>query len=184
MKAGFKQWGLKMQDDITDGVKWLIQKGIADPKRIAIFGWSFGGYAALAGITFTPDLYACGVDFWGISNYFSLYRSFPTYWPKDRINERWGDIVKDSLQMYNTSPVFHARNIKAPVLILQGENDVRVKKGQSEEMAETLKTLNKEVEYVLMEGEGHGIKDEQKTILQMNRVDNFLKKNLRPKKQQ
>ncbi|MDP4196983.1 MAG: S9 family peptidase [Bacteroidota bacterium] len=183
MKAGFKQWGLKMQDDITDGVKWLIQKGIADPKRIAIFGWSFGGYAALAGITFTPDLYACGVDFWGISNYFSLYRSFPPYWPKDRINERWGDIVKDSLQMYNTSPVFHARNIKVPVLILQGENDVRVKIGQSEEMAETLKKLNKEVEYVLMEGEGHGIKDEQKIILQMNRVDNFLEKNLRPKKQ-
>jgi len=181
LRAGFKQWGLKMQDDITDGTNWLIEQGIADKKRIAIFGWSFGGYAALAGVTFTPDLYTCGVDLWGISNYFTLYRSFPPFWPKDQINERWGDIVKDSVQMYKTSPVFHADRIKAPLLIMQGENDVRVKKGQSTEMVDVLRKLNKSVEYVLIEGEGHGTTNERKIIDQMNKIDDFLAKYLKKK---
>lgn len=116
LEAGFKQWDLKMQDDITDGVRWLIDEGIADSERIAIFGWSFGGYAALAGLTFTPEIYACGLDLWGISNYFTLYRSFPSYWKPflEEINERWGDIEEDRDQMYQTSPVFHVENIRAP----------------------------------------------------------------------
>ena len=180
LRAGFKQWGLKMQDDITDGVNWLIDQGIADKERIAIAGWSFGGYATLAGITFTPDLYACGIDMWGISNYFTLYKSFPPYWKShlEQINERWGDIVKDSVQMYQTSPVFHVEQIKAPLLIFQGANDVRVKKGQSDQMVEELRKHNKEVEYVLIEGEGHGITDEQIIIEQMKKIEEFLDRNI------
>jgi dipeptidyl aminopeptidase/acylaminoacyl peptidase len=176
LRAGFRQWGLKMQDDITDGVNWLIDQGIADKNRIAIFGGSFGGYAALAGVTFTPDLYACGIDLWGISNYFTLYRSFPSYWKSAlvEINERWGDIGRDSVQMYQTSPVFHADQVKAPLLIFQGANDVRVKRGQSDEMVEALRKRNKEVEYVLIQGEGHGFSDEKRLIDQMKKIEDFL----------
>lgn len=178
LRAGFKQWGLKMQDDITDGVNWLIDQGIADKNRIAIFGWSFGGYATLAGVTFTPDLYACGIDLWGISNYFTLYRSFPPYWKSAlaEINERWGDIVRDSVQMYQTSPVFHVGQIKAPLLIFQGANDVRVKRGQSDQMVEELRKHNKAVEYILIEGVGHGIRDEERQIRHMKIIEDFLAK--------
>ena len=119
------QWGLKMQDDISDGVYWLIGQGIADKDRIAIFGWSFGGYAALARLAFTPDLYACGIDFWGVSNYFTFYNNFPPQWKPfmGEINRRWGDAVADAVQMRQTSPVFHAANIKAPVFIGHSAND-------------------------------------------------------------
>jgi len=180
LRAGFKQWGLKIQDDITDGLNWLIEQGIADKNRVAIFGWSFGGYAALAGVTFTPELYACGIDLWGISNYFSWYRSFPPYWESalGQINERWGDIIKDSVQMYQTSPVFHIDRIKAPLLIFQGANDVRVKRGQSDEMVEALRKNNKEVEYVLIEKAGHGITDEQQQILHMKKIEEFLARHM------
>lgn len=180
LRAGFRQWGLKIQDDITDGVNWLIDNGIADKDRIAIFGWSFGGYAALAGITFTPHLYACGIDLWGVSNYFTLYEGFPAYWKPflEQINERWGDPVKDSLQMYQTSPVFHAENIKVPVFIAQGANDSRVRMRQSEQMVEELEKHNKEFEYVLIQGEGHAFSNEEKTVDLMVKIENFLEHHL------
>jgi dipeptidyl aminopeptidase/acylaminoacyl peptidase len=180
MQAGFKQWGLKMQDDITDGVNWLIDEGIADKDRIAIFGWSFGGYAALAGLTFTPDLYACGIDLWGISNYFTFYSSFPPQWRPylEEINRRWGDAVSDSLQMYQTSPAFHVENIRAPVFIGQSANDRRVVFQHSEQMVEELEKYNKEYEYVLLEGEGHALTNEKKTIELMRRVEAFLSKHM------
>ena len=180
MQAGFKQWGLKMQDDITDGVNWLIEQGIADKDRIAIFGWSFGGYTTLAGITFTPDLYACGIDLWGMSNYFTFYNSFPPQWKPymGEINRRWGDAVADSLQMYQTSPVFHVENIKAPLLIAQSSNDRRVKLEQSEQMVEELKKQNKEYEYVLLQGEGHALTNEKKIIELMTRIESFLTKHM------
>ncbi len=180
MKAGFKQWGLKMQDDITDGVLWLIERGIADDDRIAIFGWSFGGYAALAGVTFTPDLYACGIDLWGISNYFTFYDSIPPYWKPflEEINERWGDAVADRQQMHDTSPVFHVERIKAPLLIVQSANDTRVRRSQSEQMVEELKRYGKEYEYVLIEGEGHALSDESKMIELMGRIEDFLQKHI------
>lgn len=180
LRAGFRQWGLKMQDDITDGVNWLIDQGIADKHRIAIMGGSFGGYAALAGVTFTPDLYACGIDMWGIANYFTWYRSFPAYWKSWRaqINERWGDIARDSVQMYQTSPVFHVKQIKAPLLIFQGANDVRVKRGQSDEMVQALRDENRVVEYVLMPGEGHAVSDNQRLIDQMKKISDFLARHI------
>ena len=181
LKAGFKQWGLKMQDDITDGVNWLIDQEIADENRIAIFGISFGGYAALAGITFTPDLYACGIDFWGISNYFTFYNNFPPRWKQymGEINRRWGDAKTDSIQMYQTSPVFHVKNIKAPVFIGQSVNDRRVVYQHSEQMVDELKKYNKEYEYVLVEGEGHALTNEKKLIDLMTRVETFLDKHLK-----
>ena len=180
MKAGFRQWGLKMQDDITDGVNWLIERGIADKDRVAIFGWSFGGYAALAGLTFTPELYACGLDLWGISNYFTFYEGFPPYWKPylEEINERWGDPVADSLQMYETSPVFHVERIRAPVFIAQGVNDPRVRIRQSEQMVEELEKHGKEYEYYPIEGEGHAFSNEEKIIDLMRRIEAFLEKHM------
>ena len=180
MQAGFRQWGLKMQDDITDGVTWLIEDGIADKSRIAILGWSFGGYATLAGVTFNPDLYACGIDFWGPSNKFTAYNAFPPQWKPymAEIHRRWFNPSVDSLQMHQTSPVFHTENIKAPVFIAQSANDRRVRLQQSEQMVEELKKYDKEYEYVLLQGEGHALTNEKKIIELMTKVEMFLAKHI------
>ena len=124
-EISFKQWGLKMQDDISDGVQWLIKQGIADPNRIAIYGGSYGGYATLAGMTFSPELYACGIDYVGVSNLFTFMKTIPPYWKPllEMMYEMVGDINKDSAHLEATSPVFHADKIKAPLLIAQGAND-------------------------------------------------------------
>ncbi|MEP7234776.1 MAG: prolyl oligopeptidase family serine peptidase, partial [Ignavibacteriota bacterium] len=112
-EASFKQWGRRMQDDISDGVAWLISEGIADPKRIAIYGGSYGGYCALAGMTFTPELYACGIDYVGVSNLFTFMNSLPPYWrPQlEMTYEMIGDPEKDHDQLMATSPVFHVDKI-------------------------------------------------------------------------
>ena len=107
-ELGYKQWGQTMQNDITDGVEWLIKKGIADPKRVAIYGGSYGGYATLAGVTFTPDLYACAIDYVGVSNLFTFMQTIPPYWKPllDMMYEMVGDPVKDKEMMEKYSPVF------------------------------------------------------------------------------
>jgi len=180
MRAGFRQWGRGMQDDITDGVSWLVEKGIVDRHRVAIFGWSYGGYAALAGMIFTPEIYACGVDLWGISNYFTFFEGIPPYWKPylDQIRERWGDPVADRQQMYDTSPVFHVENLEAPLFIAQSTNDTRVRLNQAEELIQELEKHNKDFEYMLIEGEGHALTSEVKTIELMSRVEAFLEQNL------
>lgn len=103
-ELGYKQWGQTMQNDITDGVEWLIKKGIADPKRVAIYGASYGGYATLAGVTFTPDLYACAVDYVGVSNLLSFMNTIPPYWKPllDMMHEMVGDPATDKEMMENT----------------------------------------------------------------------------------
>ncbi|MCB0819177.1 MAG: S9 family peptidase, partial [Bacteroidetes bacterium] len=129
-ESSFKQWGQTMQDDITDGVKWLIEQGIADPKRIAIYGASYGGYATLAGITLTPDLYACAVDYVGVSNLFTFMNTIPPYWKPylEMMHEMVGDPEKDKEMMTKVSPVFHVDKIKCPLFVAQGANDPRVAK--------------------------------------------------------
>jgi len=169
-----------MQDDITDGVNWLVDRGTADKGRIAIFGWSFGGYASLAGVTFTPDVYACGVDLWGMTNYFTFYEGFPPYWKPfiDEIHERWGDPVADYQQMYDTSPVFHVEKIRAPLFIAQSVNDSRVRMSQSEQLVEELGKRDMEFEYLLLQGEGHALTNQEKTTELMTRVEAFLEKHI------
>jgi dipeptidyl aminopeptidase/acylaminoacyl peptidase len=140
-EASFKEWGKKMQDDISDGVLFLIQKGIADPKRVAIYGASYGGYATLAGLTFTPDLYCCGIDYVGVSNLFTLLESVPPYWKPllATMYEKIGHPETEKELLKAASPLFHVYKIKAPLLVAQGANDPRVKKAESDQIVAALK---------------------------------------------
>ncbi|MEO6188379.1 MAG: S9 family peptidase [Ginsengibacter sp.] len=175
-----KQWGRAMQDDITDGVKWLIKEGIADSNRVAIYGGSYGGYATLAGVTFTPDLYACAVDYVGVSNMFTFLKTIPPYW-KPQIAmwyELVGDPVKDSLLMAEVSPALHADKIKTPLFVAQGANDPRVNKAESDQMVEALKKRGVEVEYMVKNDEGHGFANENNRIDFYKAMEKFFAKYL------
>lgn len=165
-QAGFKQWGRDMQNDLSDGVQWLIDNGIADPDRIAIYGASYGGYAALAGLAFTPDIYACGIDYVGPSNLFTLLANLPAYWEPERemMYEMIGDPIKDSSLLASVSPVLHAENIKAPLFIAQGANDPRVTELESQQMVDALRNRNINVVYMLKENEGHGFRLEENRL--------------------
>lgn len=181
-QAGYGQWGLKMQDDITDGVQWLIQQGIADPKRIGIYGTSYGGYAALAGVAFTPDLYAAAVDYVGISSLFTILESIPTYW-KPFLEQQYamiGHPERDKERLIATSPLLHADKIKTPLFIAQGANDPRVNKLESDRMVAALKSRGVSIEYMVKDNEGHGFANEENRIDFYHAMQTFLAKKLKP----
>jgi dipeptidyl aminopeptidase/acylaminoacyl peptidase len=171
-----KQWGRSMQDDITDGVKWLIGQGTVDPKRIAIYGGSYGGYAVLAALTFTPDLYACGIDYVGVSNLFTFMNTIPSYWEpmRQQLYELVGNPVEDSTLLAETSPVLHADKIMAPLFIAQGANDPRVNKAESDQMVAALKARGVTVEYMVKENEGHGFHNEENRFDFYRAMEKFL----------
>ena len=179
-ELSFKEWGKTMQDDITDGVNWLIKKGIADPKRIAIYGGSYGGYATLAGLTFTPDLYACGVDYVGVSNLFTFLQTIPPYWKPmlDMMHEQVGDPVADKELLESSSPVFHADKIKVPLFIAQGANDPRVNKDESDQMVKALKARGVEIEYMVKDNEGHGFHNEENKFEFYRAMEKFLQQHI------
>jgi len=179
-EAGFKKWGREMQDDITQGVHWLIDTGIADPERIGIYGASYGGYATLAGVTFTPNLYACGVDYVGVSNIFVLLNTIPPYWELGRqmLYEMIGDPEKDKALLKEVSPVFHVDQIKAPLFIAQGANDPRVKKAESDQVVEALKKRDIDVPYMVKDNEGHGFHNEENRFDFYRAMEKFLHKYL------
>jgi dipeptidyl aminopeptidase/acylaminoacyl peptidase len=160
LNAGNKEWGDRMQDDITWGVKHLVAQGIADPKRIGIMGGSYGGYATLAGVAFTPDVYAAAVSIVGPSNLITLLDSIPPYWEAGRIMfyERMGNptTALGKRQLERQSPLFSANKIKTPLLVAQGANDPRVKKAESEQIVIALRDRGFPVEYLLAPDEGHG----------------------------
>jgi dipeptidyl aminopeptidase/acylaminoacyl peptidase len=178
LNAGNKQWGMLMQDDITWGVKYLVDKGIADPKRIGIMGGSYGGYATLAGLTFTPDVYAVGVDIVGPSNLITLLGSIPPYWEAARkiFLERMGDpsTVEGKALLEKQSPLFSAANIKAPLLIMQGMNDPRVKKVESDQIVIALRDLGRHVEYICAPDEGHGFAKPVNNLAAFGKAEVFL----------
>lgn len=184
-EASFKEWGLKMQDDVTDGVNWLVRQGIADSSRIAIYGGSYGGYCTLAGITFTPDLYACAIDYVGVSNLFTFMETIPPYWEiyLKMLHEMVGDPdnVADSTRMMATSPVFHVDKIKAPLLIAQGAKDPRVNQDESDQMVAALQKKGVEVEYILKENEGHGFSNQENRFEFYSKMEQFLDKHLQLK---
>jgi dipeptidyl aminopeptidase/acylaminoacyl peptidase len=175
-EVSFKQWGKTMQNDITDGVEWLVKQGIADPKRVAIYGGSYGGYATLAGITYTPDLYACAVDYVGVSNLFTFMNTVPPYWEawRKQMYEMVGDPVKDSLAMHESSPVFHMDKVKCPLFIAQGANDPRVNKAESDQVVEALKARGITVEYMVKDNEGHGFSNEENRFDFYGAMEKFL----------
>lgn len=178
LNAGNKQWGKKMQDDITDGVNWAIMQGVADPKRVGIYGSSYGGYAALAGVTFTPELYACGIDLYGPSNLFTLLASLPPYWKPSIMEfyERIGHPEKDAAQLWEASPLFHADKITAPLLIGQGKNDPRVTRRESDQMVAALRDKGIEVSYMVKNNEGHGFSNEENRLEFYKEMEKFLQK--------
>jgi dipeptidyl aminopeptidase/acylaminoacyl peptidase len=181
-EASFKQWGRTMQDDITDGVNWLIDQGIADPERIAIYGGSYGGYATLAGLTLTPDLYAAGVDYVGVSNLFTFMNTIPPYWKPmlDMLTEMVGHPETDSLMLAEVSPVFHVDKIQAPLFVAQGANDPRVNKAESDQIVEALKARGVDVEYMVKDNEGHGFRNEENRFDFYRAMITFLDKHLKP----
>lgn len=183
-EASFKQWGKTMQDDITDGVKWLIGQGIADPKRIAIYGGSYGGYATLAGITFTPELYACAVDYVGVSNLFTFMKTIPPYWKPllEMMYEMVGDPEKDKELMKSASPVFHVDKIRCPLFVAQGAKDPRVNIDESDQIVEALKKRGINVEYMVKENEGHGFRNEENRFDFYGAMEKFLARHLAPEK--
>jgi dipeptidyl aminopeptidase/acylaminoacyl peptidase len=180
LHAGDLQWGAKMQDDLTDVVKWAIAKGYADPKRVGIMGGSYGGYATLAGLAFTPDLYACGVDIVGPSNLKTLLQSVPPYWATMRKiwDLRMGKVDEDSVFNQKISPLFHVDAIKAPLLIGQGQNDPRVNVRESEQIVAAMRARNLPVEYVVYSDEGHGFARPPNRLDFYGRVEPFLAKYL------
>ena len=179
-EISFKEWGKSMQDDITDGVKWLIEQGIADPDRIAIYGASYGGYATLAGLTFTPDLYACGVDYVGVSNIFTLLETLPPYWELGRqmMYEMIGNPETEKEILEAASPIFHVDSIRVPLFVAQGANDPRVKQAESDQIVEALRARGVEVPYMLKEDEGHGFYNEENQFDFYREMEQFLMKHI------
>jgi dipeptidyl aminopeptidase/acylaminoacyl peptidase len=161
MHAGDREFAGKMQDDLIDGVNWAIKESIADPKHIAIMGASYGGYATLVGLTFTPDVFAAGVDECGFSNLQTFVENVPAYW-KPFMTSYWYQLVgnpenpEDRIDMKKRSPLFRVENIKAPLLVGQGANDPRVKKQESDQMVAAMRAAGKPVDYIVFPDEGHG----------------------------
>jgi dipeptidyl aminopeptidase/acylaminoacyl peptidase len=179
--AGNGQWGVgAMQHDLTDAVRWAIEKGVAHPRRVCIMGGSYGGYAALAGLTFTPELYACGLDLVGISNVGTFMKSIPPYWEpmlQDFIS-RVGDVASNDTLNRAISPLFHVQRVRAPLLIGQGANDPRVPQAESDQMFKAMKARGLDVTYVLYPDEGHGLVRPDNRLDFYSRVEQFLARHL------
>jgi dipeptidyl aminopeptidase/acylaminoacyl peptidase len=180
--AANKQWGDKMQDDVTWGVKYLIAQGIVDPKRVGIMGGSYGGYATLAGVTFTPDVYAAAVSIVGPSNLITLLESIPPYWEQIRklFYERMGDpnTPEGKAQLLRQSPLTSAAKIKTPLLVIQGANDPRVNKRESDQIVIALRDRGFPVEYIVAPDEGHGFARPVNNMAMFASSEKFLAKYL------
>src|SRR5216684_9126092 len=160
LNAGNGEWGRKMQDDVTWGVKYVVDQGIADPKRVGILGGSYGGYATLAGVAFTPDVYAAAVDIVGPSNLITLLESIPPYWEPIRktFYMRMGNpnTPEGKALLNERSPLYSADKIKTPLLVVQGANDPRVNKREADQIVIALRDRGFPVEYIVAPDEGHG----------------------------
>jgi dipeptidyl aminopeptidase/acylaminoacyl peptidase len=178
--ASYKEWGGKMHADLVDGVNWLIGEGIADSKKVAIMGSSYGGYATLVGLTFTPDLFVAGVSRVGISNLISEMKSWPPYWMPLRamFALRVGDPAKEEDLLKARSPLFFVDRIKAPLLIAHSANDVRVVVQESEQIVEAMRKTNKPVEYLVYGDEGHSLKRPANKFHFYAKTEEFLARHL------
>ena len=180
LNAGDREWGRNMHNDLVDAVQWAIDKGITDPKKVAIFGGSYGGYAALVGATFTPDLFCCAVDIVGPSNLNTLIRTIPPYWSTFRatFHKRVGNPDTEEEFLNSRSPLFRVDQIKIPILIGQGANDPRVKQAESEQIVEAMKSKGIDYEYMLFPDEGHGFAKPENRLKFYAAAEKFLAKYL------
>ena len=178
--AGNLQWGLKMHDDLIDVVDWAIKRGVTTRSQVAIMGGSYGGYATLAGMAFTPDRFACGVDIVGPSNLQTLLKTIPPYWTAGRVQffKRMGDPTTEAGRklLDIASPLYRAGQIAHPLLIGQGANDPRVNQAESEQIVTAMKAKNIPVTYVLFPDEGHGFQRPANNIAFNAVAENFLAK--------
>lgn len=183
LRAGFKQIGRKLMDDIEDGVKYSIEQGWIDKDKMAIYGGSHGGYATLMGLVKTPDLYTCGVNYVGVSNIFTFFESFPEYWKpyKEIVKEIWYDLDKpeEAAIAKEVSPVFQVDKIKKPLFVIQGANDPRVKIAESDQIVTSLRAKGFDVPYMVKYDEGHGFGKEENSIEMYEATLGFLSKYLK-----
>ena len=182
LEAGYGQWGLAMQDDITDGVKWAINQGIADPKRIAIYGASYGGYATMAGLAFTPELYRCGINYVGVTDIELLLKTIPKGWEfvRAQLEVTTGNARKDRERLEATSPLLHADRIRAPVFFAYGELDDRVDMKHATRLASQLRKNHVPVEWMVRSDEGHGFRHWKNTVDLYRTMEKFLADHLAP----
>jgi dipeptidyl aminopeptidase/acylaminoacyl peptidase len=180
LNAGDREWGRNMHNDLVDAVNWVVQQGIADPKRIAIYGGSYGGYASLVGATFTPDLFCCAVDIVGPSNLITLIKTIPPYWSTflASFHRRVGNPDTEEEFLKSRSPLFKVDQIKIPILIAQGANDPRVKQSESEQIVEAMKSKGIAYEYMLFPDEGHGFAKPENRLKFYAAAEKFLAKHL------
>ncbi len=180
LNAGDKEWGGRMHDDLVDAVNHVVEKGLADPKRIGIFGISYGGYAALVGATFTPDLFRCAIDMVGPSNLLTLLETIPPYWEPIRamFNRRVGNPETEKDFLWSRSPLSRVDQIKCPIMIGQGGNDPRVKQAESEQIVEMMKARGIDHEYLVFSDEGHVFMKPENNLKFFGQAEKFLAKHL------
>jgi dipeptidyl aminopeptidase/acylaminoacyl peptidase len=180
LHAGDREWGGKMHNDLIDAVDWAVREGIADPKRVGIYGTSYGGYEALVGATFTPDVFACAVDVVGPSNLVTLLNSLPPYWEAIRkmFILRVGDPQTEEAFLKSRSPLFKVDQIKIPLLVAQGGNDPRVPKAEAEQIVTAMRQAGKPVTYLLFPDEGHGLSRAENRMKLYTEAEAFLAKYL------
>jgi len=180
VNAGNKEWGGRMHDDLVDAVAFVVDQGWSDPERVAIFGGSYGGYAALVGATFTPELFRCAVDIVGPSNLKTLIESIPPYWaPEIEVfHQRVGNPETEEAFLWSRSPLSRVADIKRPILIAQGANDPRVKQAESEQIVAALAEAGVEHEYLLFPDEGHGFAKPENRLRFYAAAEVFLARHL------
>jgi dipeptidyl aminopeptidase/acylaminoacyl peptidase len=180
LNAGDREWGGKMHDDLIDAVNWAVSQGYVDRKRIAIYGASYGGYAALVGATFTPDAFCCAVDAFGPSNLTTFMNSIPPYWSAvvKILRSRIGDPSEAGDFLRSRSPLFKVDQIKIPMLIAQGANDPRVTKAETDRIVDALKKNSVDYEYLVFDDEGHGFARPENSLRFYAKAEEFLSKHL------
>ncbi|MGD8628235.1 MAG: S9 family peptidase, partial [bacterium] len=180
LNAGNKEWGGKMHNDLLDAVDWVVGQGIADPERIAIYGHSYGGYAALVGATFTPEVFCCAIAGMGPSNLITFLETIPPYWKPllDLMYLRVGNPNTEADFLKERSPLFKVDNIVIPMMIVQGANDVRVKQTESEQVVEAMRAKGIDCEYMLFPDEGHGFVKAENRLKFYGAAEQFLAKYL------
>ncbi|HEX9631156.1 MAG TPA: DUF2784 family protein [Gemmatimonadales bacterium] len=180
VNAGNREWGAKMHDDLVDAVRWAVSEGIANPARVAIYGGSYGGYAALVGATFTPDLFRCAVAIVGPSNLITFIQTIPPYWSTflAMLKERVGDPDTEAEFLRSRSPLTHVDRLRIPLFIAQGANDPRVKQSESEQIVAALREKGIPHEYLLFPDEGHGFAKPENRLKFYGAAERFLAEHL------